>query len=239
MARYSQVKDLSVITVAEGKKVGVVDEMRLDPPALKIGWMRVHSGGLFGGDAHWVASDAITGMGQDLITIRSESDLQSLDEGHGASAEGQHGRQIIGNRVVTEDGRLLGEIRDFSFSPSTFAVTELVIKQGNAFSSQQATIPGDRLLTVGSDVIVVTRDAILGVEGNTQPAPDRTMDEETERSQGNPASDSWSPPPVGQPTGQPSARYAESPEEFNHLGSRENQEPDLDKNAPEGGPTIR
>lgn len=269
MPRFSQVKNLSVVTVTEGKKIGVVDELRVDPQRLTIAWMRIHSGGLFGRESHWVSRDAITGMGQDLVTIRSESDLQPPAEG---ADQGQHGRQIVGSRVVTEDGRFLGEIHDFSFSPATYSVTEMIIRQGNAFSSQQATIPGDRLLTVGNDAIVVARDAIPGVEASATPTYDRAGDEGMPGPQETTTQHDWMPPSAGQSTGEPAIRYHNAaeepplkphahpdepetrfepgsetgtdwpnvpPDEANHLGSRETQEPNLDRDAPEGGPTIR
>jgi uncharacterized protein YrrD len=271
MTLYSTVKNLSVVTITEGNKVGIVDEMRVDPQSHKVSWLRVRSGGLFGGDEHWVPSSVIVGLGQDLVTIRSESDMQDPDKAQAPGAEAQHGRQISGSRVVTDDGRFLGEIHDFSFSSSTFAITELVIRQGNLFSGQQTTIRGDRILTVGSNIIIVSRELASDVEqltrARTQSAP---PDEDTGQMQAGVAASSWTPAPETEPSGEPVMQHFKDaagqtpteqppetgaeynpapdtepkwtnvpPDEANHLGPREAEEPDLDKDAPEGGPTIR
>ena len=56
MARYEFVKGLPVITMAEGKQIGKVDDLVVDPERKAVSWLRLHSGGMLGGERLWVSS---------------------------------------------------------------------------------------------------------------------------------------------------------------------------------------
>lgn len=50
MARYELTKGLPVITVAEGRQIGKVDDLVVDPERKAVSWFRLHSGGMLGGE---------------------------------------------------------------------------------------------------------------------------------------------------------------------------------------------
>ena len=77
MARYEFMKGLSVITMAEGKQVGKVDDLIVDPERKAVRWLRLHRGGLLGGERLWVSVDAVHGLGEDALTINAEADFVS------------------------------------------------------------------------------------------------------------------------------------------------------------------
>ncbi len=150
MATYSKVKGLSVITMAEGTKVGSVDELLVDPEAKAVRWMRMHTGGLFG-ERSWVPMDAVHGLTEDVVTVTGVDALQKPSET--ALVEG--GRPVVGTPVVTEAGQHLGQVRDYEFAPDTFALMSLAVPQGKLFSERTLTIPANQVVTIGKDVVVV------------------------------------------------------------------------------------
>ena len=119
MARYEFMKGLPVITMAEGKQVGKVDDLVVDPERKAVSWLRLHSrrGGDTGRRAAVGLGQAVHGVGEDAVTINAEADAQAPADAPEAVALVKAKREVIGNKVITENGERLGEVRDYEFSP--------------------------------------------------------------------------------------------------------------------------
>jgi sporulation protein YlmC with PRC-barrel domain len=167
MARYELVKGLPVITMAEGKQIGKVDDLVVDPERKAVSWLRLHSGGMgmLGGERLWVPAEAVHGVGEDVVTITAEADVRAPADAPEAVALVKAKREIIGSKVITENGERLGEVRDYEFNPDTFALTSLSIPPGMNVVGEILTIAGDKVLTIGEDVIVVAADAVMQMAG--------------------------------------------------------------------------
>ena len=160
MARYEFMKGLPVITVAEGKQVGKIDDLVIDPERKVVSWLRLHSGGMLGGAWLWVSTEAVHGVGEAAVTINAEADACAPDDAPEALALLKTKRGIIGNQVITENGERVGEVRDYEFDPNTFALTSLSVPPGTNVVGDIMMIPGDKVLTIGQDMIVVATDSV-------------------------------------------------------------------------------
>jgi sporulation protein YlmC with PRC-barrel domain len=158
MARYEFVKGLPVITMAEGKQIGKIDDLVIDPERKAVGWLRLHSGGMIGGERLWVPTAAVHGVGEDAVTINAEADALSPADAPEALALVKAKRTVIGSKVLTESGERVGEVRDYEFDPGTFALTSLSVPPTINTVGEVQTIAGDRVLTIGEDMIVVAAD---------------------------------------------------------------------------------
>lgn len=161
MARYGFVKGLPVITMAEGKRVGKVDDLVVDPARKTVSWFRLHSGGMLGGDRLWVSAGAVHGIGEDAVTINAEADARAQADAPEALALVKAQRGIIGSKVLTESGGRLGEVRDYEFTPDTFALTSLSVGPAMNMVGEVLTIEGDNVLTIGEDMVVVASAGTL------------------------------------------------------------------------------
>ena len=159
MARFEFVKGLPVITMAEGKQVGKIDDLIIDPERKAVSWLRLHTGGLLGGEL-WVPVAAVHGVGEDAVTINAEADARAPSDAPEALALVKAKRGVIGNIVITENGERVGEVRDFEFDPATFALTSLSVPPGMNVVGDVLMISGDKVLTIGKDMIVVATDAV-------------------------------------------------------------------------------
>ena len=164
MVRYEFVKGLPVITMAEGKQVGKVDDLVIDPERKAVSWLRLHSGGMLGGERLWVSTEAVHGVGADAVTINAEADARAPADAPEALALVKAKRGIIGSKVMTENGERVGEVRDYEFDPDTFALTSLSVPPGMNVVGEILMIPGDKVLTIGKDMIVVAADATMRPE---------------------------------------------------------------------------
>ena len=160
MARYEFVKGLPVITMAEGRQVGKIDDLVIDPERKAVGWLRLHSGGMIGGERRWVPTSAVHGVGEHAITINTEADVLTPADAPEALALVKAKRTVIGSKVLTESGERVGEVGDYEFDPDTFAVTSLSIPPTMNTVGEILTIAGDKVLTIGEDMIVVAADGV-------------------------------------------------------------------------------
>lgn len=165
MARYEFLKGLPVITLAEGKQVGKVDDLVVDPERKAVSWLRLHSGGMLGGERLWVSVATVHGIGEDAVTINTEADARTPANAAEALTLVKAKREVIGNKVITESGERLGVVRDYEFDPVTFALTSLSVPPGMNVVGEILVIPGDKVLTIGEDMIVVTADAVTRLQG--------------------------------------------------------------------------
>ena len=164
MARYEFMKGLPVITMAEGKQIGKIDDLIVDPERKAVSWLRLHSGGMLGGERLWVSTEAVHGVGADAVTINAEADARAPADAPDALALVKAKRGVIGNTVITENGERVGEVRDYEFDPDTFALTSLSVPPGMNVVGEILMIPGDKVLTIGKDMIVVAADATMRPE---------------------------------------------------------------------------
>ena len=68
--------------------------------------------------------------------------------------------------MITEDGERVGEVRDYEFDPDTFVLTSLAVPPGMNVVGEILMIPGDKVLTIGKDMIVVAADANDAARGD-------------------------------------------------------------------------
>lgn len=172
MPSYEHTKGLRVIATQEGNEVGKVDELVLDPDLKKVTWLRLHSGGLRG-ERHWVPTTAVHSLQEDVVTINSEADLKTAPNASQAEGIMNTKRGLIGNKVVTEEGERLGDIRDYEFSPDTFALTNIFVLPARVnFFGKNLIVAADRVISIGQDAVMVT------VEGASRPDAESQIDTE-------------------------------------------------------------
>ena len=100
MVRYEFVKGLPVISMAEGKQIGKIDDLVIDPERKAVAWFRLRSGGLIGGERLWAPAAAVHGVGEDAVTINAESDARTAADAPEAVAMVKAKRGVIGSKVL-------------------------------------------------------------------------------------------------------------------------------------------
>lgn len=104
-----------------------------------------------------IAVDKIKGVGQDAITVDSESLLDTLADGEiptGLVAFDE----IEKERVMTEGGEQIGEVSSIDFDNDSFAID--FIEVGRGFMSGSVLVGVENVVSVGEDVIVVKDEAL-------------------------------------------------------------------------------
>ncbi|MEU8590122.1 PRC-barrel domain-containing protein [Streptomyces sp. NPDC048664] len=140
MTALSEVRGLPVVTLDEAREVGVFDSVALDAPAGRITHVRVT--GRRRGSRTALAWHCLHAIGPDAVLV--ESEVPPGSEQPAAPGE------VLGSRVLSEDGDDRGTVRDVVFDPATGRVEKVLTTLGE--------VSGDRLLGLGEYALVVRRD---------------------------------------------------------------------------------
>lgn len=152
---------LAIIDVRDGKKLGQVSETVVSPDDGRLLGFVVKSGGLLSRDESVVEIDDVRAIGADAVTVEGEL-THRADDATQAFREARGGdRTLVGRKVVSQGGSVVGQIADVVISEDERRVTGLVLG-GGVFEKGDA-LSADRIVSVGPDVVVVT-DEHAGAE---------------------------------------------------------------------------
>jgi len=151
---------MSVFSIDGGKNVGSVERLLFSPEEMRVTAFVVTSrvGMMDEPEPQKIlATEKVRAIGQDAITVDSESLLDITADGElpaGAVAFDQ----VEKERVITESGDHIGELSSLDFNEHDFRLD--YIEVGRGFLSGSNLITVDNVISVGEDVIVVTDRAL-------------------------------------------------------------------------------
>ena len=153
MRNAKQIEGMSVVGIADGKKLGTADELVVSSDELRLVAFVMKSG-VFSQRELIVEADDIRSFGPDAITVDGEEVARIGDETAAAVREARaSGRRINGSKVVTESGTMLGTVSDYVIDERSRRITSLML--GGSLLASADAIPADRVISVGPDAIVV------------------------------------------------------------------------------------
>src|SRR5213078_4368788 len=127
-----------------------------------------------GGTRQMIPGSAVYSIGPDAMTVRGSAMKQGLAELENLPRMSD----IIGHKIITRSGRLLGVIDDMLINGADGTIVGLVVGEGvrnkleNIFNPQRSRVHGyvraDADLHVGKDLIVVPDDALIEGEPSVQ-----------------------------------------------------------------------
>lgn len=157
-----RLRDLAVVSVQQAEKLGIVDDVLIDPRTHRLGGL-ILSGGLFRGGPT-VAWPCIRTIGADAVMVDDTATATAGVEGSGLI----HLHDLRGLKVVTDSGELAGTLDGLEFDPATGQITSyLVATEGSRpfHRSPRLHLPpaaiegmGKELITVDAKVIEFQRD---------------------------------------------------------------------------------
>lgn len=152
-------KDLAVISIADGEKLGTVSHTYVDTAAKKItGFAFTAPSGVFAPEsAPRVDAAHVHSIGPDALTLDDKSAVQGgpLDEGGAQLVELS---ALAKQKVVTEGGVLVGQVASVEFDGQAFHLTQFEVSPG--FFKGNKMVPIAHVTSIGPDLIVVA-DAVL------------------------------------------------------------------------------
>jgi len=169
MIKGSQLVGRSVIDMEAAERLGKIKQIIVQRDGERVaGFVVVHGETIVGtgGKRRTIPASAVYSIGPDALTVRGSGmlELAELDNLPRMS-------DIIGHKMVTRSGRLLGVIDDMLINGADGTIIGFVVGEGvrnkleNIFNPQRPRVQGyvraDADLHVGKELIVVPDDALI------------------------------------------------------------------------------
>lgn len=138
MTSFGEATGRQVVSTSTADTVGTVEGFIVDPASRRVVALRVKKAGVLRwGDLTAFGADAVTVDSADRVGDAAEDVARLTGKAH----------DPLGKRVLTATGDEQGKVVDVSFAPETGELLALETSQGS--------IPGRRLLGIGSYAVVV------------------------------------------------------------------------------------
>ena len=188
MIKGSQLVGRAVIDMEAAERLGKIKEIIVQRDGERVaGFVVVHGETLVGtaGKRRMIPASAVHSIGPDAMTVRGSAmqDVVELDNLPRMS-------DIIGHKMVTQSGRLLGVIDDVLINRGDGTIVGFVVGEGvrskleNIFNPQRSRVRGyvraEADLHVGKDLIIVPDDALIEGEPGVQEADQKQATGKTE-----------------------------------------------------------
>lgn len=156
---HTPVKDLrgkTILSVSDGAKIGSVDDILIDPDALRIAALVVNQGSMFDRETRLVPAQDVNKWGRDAILVdgrevfRSDAEVEHRERWLSASDK------LDGLTIVNTEGTRLGRIDDILIDDSGRIVAYRASE--GTFGGKSWDIPAQSTKTLGGDVIIVEGD---------------------------------------------------------------------------------
>ena len=194
MIKGSQLVGRAVIDMEAAERLGKIKEIIVQRDGERVaGFVVVHGETMVGtgGKRRMIPASAVHSIGPDAMTVRGSAmqELAELDNLPRMS-------DIIGHKMITQSGRLLGVIDDMLINRADGTIVGFVVGEGvrnkleSIFNPQRPRVNGyvraDANLHVGKELIVVPDDALIegepAVHEGDQKSPIANRDEGDSRS---------------------------------------------------------
>ncbi len=154
--RFSTCRGLPVVSDAGGQILGSVDGILLHPDHGKVEGFFVTVPGFFTSAVEFLSTMDVRRFGKH-IEVRDESAICDIDDHIRLRPLLEKRRPILGQSIVTEDGRLLGRCADVQFNSVSFTLEWLYPKRFLFWWG--LPVPARAIVEVTRDAIVVRIDA--------------------------------------------------------------------------------
>ena len=158
MKKSGQILNSPVISIQEGREVGMVRELVVNPDKKSVEFLLVekNEGGREGEILAIPFREAI-GVGEYAVTIEHQRVLMDLSKMNIAGSLLDNRVHVIDERVITRKGKLLGTITDYMIDPETgsIPVMTLVTEEGK----KETEILLETIVSIGQQLVIVSDEA--------------------------------------------------------------------------------
>lgn len=155
MRTTKELSGLAIIDIRDGKKLGTVGETVISPDDGRLLGFVIKSAGFLSQDESAVEIEDVRSIGADAVTVEGEEIVHRIAAMPEPFQQARSGdRTLIGRKVVTQGGSLVGKIADLVISEDERRTTGMVLESG-MFERGDA-LSADRIVSVGPDVVIVT-----------------------------------------------------------------------------------
>ena len=164
MERISEMVGKPVMSAGNGEQVGSVADLLVTSAGDRIVGLVLHAGLLTG--ERVLPYDDVQAIGRDALIARTDEHVMVPRAWHDRGIAAERSSSLRHKRVVTDDGRQLGRIKDVYVDGATGHVRAYEI-EGRGFAGLVATraaLPRTDAVRIGPDAMIVPQDAARALE---------------------------------------------------------------------------
>jgi uncharacterized protein YrrD len=150
MKPTKEIIGLRIISILDGTQVGVIKDLVLNPQEKRLDFLIVDQPtDIFG--AKIIAFADVCGLGEFALTIPSAEVIQDVIQNIDAQNLLKHDIRVLGTKVLTKKGQLIGEVTEIFIDEETGCVA------GCLFESQGQTyqVGIEQIITLGKELLII------------------------------------------------------------------------------------
>jgi len=154
MRRMKELRGLAIVDVSQGRRIGRADEVLISPSSGRLLGFVMKGIGVLRRRERVVEMADVRSIGPDAITVDDAAVAHSLRSAPDDLRAARRGdRVLIGKRVVTQAGRVVGTVSDCMINEGRARVSGLLL--GSGLFGRGDMVSADRILSIGPDAIVL------------------------------------------------------------------------------------
>lgn len=151
MKKSAEILGLPVVSIVEGKELGIVSTLVIDANNGSVSALTVDDGKWYLG-ARLLPFTAILGIGESAVIINNCNDIVTLVTAPEYEKLLEENVEVIGTNVLNKNGRILGKVTEINID-DTGKIASCEIEESNG---QKAVIYSDCVCTFGKNVLIVS-----------------------------------------------------------------------------------
>lgn len=169
MKKSIEIQGLPIFSLIDGAQIGSVRQLILQPETGKVELFLVENDQI-AITIYALPYSNVIGVGDFAVTVASPASIQELSQVPGASDLVLRGYGVIGTRVLSRKGQLLGSVEEYYVDAETGDITACSFVE-HADSSVVKYFRRSNIMTFGRDVIVIHDEAQI-TSSLEEPAPE-------------------------------------------------------------------
>ena len=149
MKKSCEISGLTIVSIQEGKELGTVKQLVIDPAAGTIAALLVDDGNWYLG-AKLLPFSAVSGLGEYAVTINSETDILPVVPSSEFAPLLQQDVHVVGSSALTVTGNFVGTVVEIIIN-SDGKITDCLIEE----AGETDTVSAERVITYGKEILII------------------------------------------------------------------------------------
>jgi uncharacterized protein YrrD len=177
MRNTNQIIGFPIISIMDGSKVGTAKGLIINAEQRSVDFLTIQH-------EDWQVSEKavpfkkVIGIGDFAVTIDSANSIIDLTEIPIAHEMVAKKLKIIGAKVITRKGELLGEVIEYHIDEENGRILSLQVKDGKT-AGVEHSLSSEYIMTLGKDIIVVSEEAVNSLAADSEPEAEQDDEVET------------------------------------------------------------
>lgn len=160
MQKSKKITSLPIISLSDGQQIGRVRGLAVDPVAMVIVALILDHKGLFK-EPRVIPYERVCSIGSHAITVDKATSAEKLANVPQIVPLVKNPTPLVGNKVITDTGNILGSLDDYLFEVATGKIIKLIIsgKLTQNFFKGPTILDTGFVVTAGKETIIVRNGA--------------------------------------------------------------------------------